>query len=143
MKPGVPLRRQQTGVVMIEMAIALPLLLLFLFGTINYGVAFYNKSVISNASREAARTGVIFRIPSRPSSSEIRSVAESYRNNLISFDSTSFSSFDVTVDKNGVPASGQTLTVTVRYRFGGVVGNLVPGMKNGLWLTSSTAMTYE
>lgn len=43
------------GVAMVEFAIILPLLILILFGIIDFGLLMYNKQVITNASREGAR----------------------------------------------------------------------------------------
>ena len=48
----------QKGVAAVEFAIVLPFLVLLVFGTIEFGVLFYNKQVITNASREGARVGI-------------------------------------------------------------------------------------
>ena len=45
----------------VEFAIILPLLLLFIFGIIEFSLFLYNKQVITNAAREGARRGVIVR----------------------------------------------------------------------------------
>ncbi len=51
----------QEGAAMIEFAIILPLLLLLIFGIIEFSLFLYNKQVITNAAREGARRGVIMR----------------------------------------------------------------------------------
>ena len=48
----------QKGVAAVEFAIVLPFLVLLVFGTIEFGLMFYNKQVITNASREGARAGI-------------------------------------------------------------------------------------
>jgi Flp pilus assembly protein TadG len=48
----------QKGVAAVEFAIVLPFLVLLVFGTIDFGVMFYNKQVLTNASREGARAGI-------------------------------------------------------------------------------------
>ena len=48
----------QKGVAAVEFAIILPFLVLLVFGTIEFGVMFYNKQVLTNASREGARSGI-------------------------------------------------------------------------------------
>ena len=48
----------QKGAAIIEFAIILPILVLLLSGTIEFGLLFYNKQVITNASREGARAGI-------------------------------------------------------------------------------------
>jgi len=47
----------QEGAAMIEFAIILPLLLLFIFGIIEFSLALFNQQVITNAAREGARRG--------------------------------------------------------------------------------------
>ena len=49
------------GAAMVELAIILPILLLVLFGIIEFSLIMYNKAVITNASREGARTGIVYR----------------------------------------------------------------------------------
>ncbi len=48
----------QKGVASIEFAVVLPLVILLICGTIEFGVLFYNKQVLANASREAVRAGI-------------------------------------------------------------------------------------
>lgn len=136
-------RCRQGGGATIEAALTFPLLLTLLFGGVNYGVVLYDKSVLAEASREAARAGVVFKVPLRPSSSDIAAVAQRFQGLLISFDPASASTFSVTVAGSETPTTGNNLSVTVNYRFKGVASNLTPGLGNGLWLSSTTAMTYE
>ena len=51
--------RNDQGGAMVELAIVLPLLFLIVGGIIEFGVLFYNKQVITNASREGARAGIV------------------------------------------------------------------------------------
>jgi Flp pilus assembly protein TadG len=48
-------RRQERGGVAVEFAILLPVLLILLFGIVDFGHALYMKQIVTNASREAAR----------------------------------------------------------------------------------------
>lgn len=48
----------QKGAAAVEAAIVIPLLALMAFGAIEFGLLFYNKQVIVNASREGARAGI-------------------------------------------------------------------------------------
>lgn len=133
----------QRGSSALELALAFPLLMVCLFGGLNYGMVCYDKSVLANASREAARFGTLYRVPTRPSNAEITAVANRSRNLMISFDTLSAASYTVDIAGDAPIQSGSILTVTVRYQFQGVARGLVPGMGNGLWLSASTAMTYE
>ena len=46
------------GVAAVELAICLPILILLVCGSIEFGLLFYNQQVITNASREGARAGI-------------------------------------------------------------------------------------
>ena len=49
----------QKGASLVEFALVLPLLMLILWGIIEFGLLLYNKQVITNASREGARAGIV------------------------------------------------------------------------------------
>ena len=52
----------ESGGALVEFAIVALLLLLLVGGIIEFGLLYYNKQVITNASREGARAGAIFKI---------------------------------------------------------------------------------
>ena len=45
---------------MVEFAIVLPLLLMLIFGMIEFSVMLYDKAMLTNATREGARFGILF-----------------------------------------------------------------------------------
>jgi hypothetical protein len=47
------------GVAAVEFGLLLPVLLLILFGIINFGLLFYDQAVVTNAAREGARWAAI------------------------------------------------------------------------------------
>ena len=49
----------QTGAQLVEFAIILPLLITILFAVIEFGFMLYDQAIITNASREGARSGVV------------------------------------------------------------------------------------
>ena len=55
--------KNQKGAAAVEFAIVLPLLVSLVFGIIDFGLLLNNKQVITNASREGARTGIVNRDP--------------------------------------------------------------------------------
>lgn len=67
----------QRGGSAVEFAIVLFVLLLIVFGIIEFGLIFYNQQVITNASREGARFGIVMRVP-RHSADEIAQVVSNY-----------------------------------------------------------------
>ena len=53
--------KRQEGSNLVEFALVLPLLLILVMGIVEVGLAIYDKAVITNACREGARAGIIFR----------------------------------------------------------------------------------
>ena len=53
------LRKSQAGQAMVEMALALPVLLMLVGGIVDFGWLYYNKIALNNAAREGARYAVI------------------------------------------------------------------------------------
>lgn len=87
--------RPQRGQTVVEFAFMLPLLVLFLIGIIDFSILFYDKAVVTNASREGARQGSIFRSNSTTGaympldSTGIQGAVNSYlTNNVATFGST-------------------------------------------------------
>ena len=54
--------KNQKGAALVEFALVLPMLLLILFGIIEFSILLYDKAVITNASREAARAGIVYTV---------------------------------------------------------------------------------
>jgi Flp pilus assembly protein TadG len=69
--------KSQNGGAAVEFAIVLPILVLLVFAIIEFSVALYDKAMITNASREGARAGIVFSDP-RISDNEITSVVNNY-----------------------------------------------------------------
>jgi hypothetical protein len=74
---GAPLSSRQKGATTVEFAVILPLLLVLIFGIIEFGLFLFNRQVINNAVREAARAGIVVRIP-RLSDAEIDTIARNF-----------------------------------------------------------------
>ena len=51
--------REPHGAAAVEFALVLPLLLLILFGTIEWGYYFFNREIVINSAREGARAGTL------------------------------------------------------------------------------------
>ena len=73
------------GASAVEFALILPFLILIIFGTIELCLYLYNKNVITNASREGARAGIVGKMP-RLSNNDIETVVKNYcQDYLITF----------------------------------------------------------
>src|SRR5712692_6093172 len=68
---------EEAGAVAVEFALVLPILILLVFGSVEFGLALYNKEVITNAGREGARAGIIIGNP-RPTATQITTVVQAY-----------------------------------------------------------------
>lgn len=135
-------RKNQKGVAAVEFALLLPLLLLILFGTIEFSLALYDKAIITNASREAARAGVVLSNP-KPTVTQIQAVATNYlQNYLITLSGTATPT--VTVPSGAGGSFGTPLTVVVSYSFTGLgLGTLMSSITGPLAISSSTTMNNE
>ncbi|MDH3999245.1 MAG: pilus assembly protein, partial [Desulfuromonadales bacterium] len=69
--------QKERGTALVEFSLVLPLLLMVLFGIIEFSILFYDKAVITNASREAAREWVVYR-DVRWDSDQIAAVVDNY-----------------------------------------------------------------
>ncbi len=109
----------RNGTAIVEFAVVLPVLLLILMGIIEFSFVLYDKAVLTNASREGARFGIVSQNP-RVTDSQIKTVVKNYcKNFLITFGSDTLedSSIDISpASRDGLPF-GSDLTVTLNYRY--------------------------
>lgn len=137
--------KNQKGAAAVEFAFVLPLLLLLLFGIVEFSILFYNKAMITNASREGARAGIVF-AETRLTQTEIKTIVDNYIvTHLINFNPSQ--SPDTIITQTGT-ASGDSLTVTVTYQYDFLVfpnlAQLVGGVfANIQTLEAVTVMRYE
>ncbi|MFP3891003.1 TadE/TadG family type IV pilus assembly protein [uncultured Ralstonia sp.] len=135
-------RSNQRGIAAVEFALVLPVLLLLLFGIIEFALAMYDKAVITNASREAARAGVVLKNPKR-TTTEIQNVALNYcQNHLITLHGTAQPTVTVPSGQGG--SFGTPLTVTVSYSYSGLaLGAIIRPFTGPLLLTATSVMNNE
>jgi Flp pilus assembly protein TadG len=133
---------RQRGAAVIEFALILPILLILLVGTIDASLALYDKAVITNASREGARAGIVARSPPL-TDAQIQQIVQNYlQGALVSLGSTS--ALPAVQIQKGTWNGDAILTVTVRYTFQGLgLGGLSASLGKPWDLQSSTVMVYE
>ena len=141
----------QKGVAAVEMALILPLLLILLFGIIEFSIVLYDKAMITNASREGARTGILYRADPQTGAydprdlAEIQAVVDNYLLNYL----INFRPGLHTVEVSAVATSGQLRTVTVRYPYNFLVFPNLPPLLGGsagplkIDLAATTVMRTE
>ena len=146
------LKKREKGAVAVEFALLLPLLVLLIAGSVEFGLAWFNKQVITNASREAARAGIVQEADgSRMAPGAVQNVARNYcQGLLVTFGPDPLTA--LTVDPpdllDGGQNRGNRLMITVRYQYDflflpdmrGLIGDR--GLED-LTLVAQTTMRYE
>lgn len=137
------LKCESRGVAAVEFAIVLPLLLLLIFGIIEFSLVLYDQAIITNASREAARAGVVVR-KAKATEAQIKTVATNYcQNYLISFGTTPTPAITVSETTNPDFSTPQ-LSVTVSYTYSGLMlGPFLSAITGPLTLSATSVMIEE
>jgi hypothetical protein len=130
---------KQKGAQAVEFALVLPFFILILFAVLDFGMLVYNKAIITNASREGARSGVLFTPPPWSNAAAIDAACNYARSALIGVNrGTTSAKCDstgnpaVTVFVGGTapcpspsssgsktPEFGDLIAVTIKYSFSG------------------------
>jgi Flp pilus assembly protein TadG len=135
-------RASQRGTSSVELALILPIFLFVLFGLIELSVALYDKAVLTQASREGARAGIVLRQP-KLSVAEIQQVVLNYtRGSLISLGTSKDPV--VTVTQSTPATYPNPLSVKVDYTYTGLgLGALMSAVTDPVVLSATTAMINE
>jgi Flp pilus assembly protein TadG len=133
--------KTQRGSAALEFAMVLPIFLLLVFAIFEFGLILYDKAVITNASREAARAGVVVRT-TKLTATQIEKIATDYCSNyLISFKAVNP---PTTVATGAGGSFGTPLDVTVTYTYYGLgLGALISPISGPITLTATTVMNNE
>lgn len=109
----------EQGQALLEFALVLPILLLLVFGIIEFGIIFFDNLVITQAAREGARVGVV-----GGSDTEIRGIVEQSAGSL------DLSRMQIVIDPDQSGRSrGDSLKVEVYYNvpiLTPIMGQLIP-----------------
>lgn len=132
----------QRGAVALEFALLLPVFLVILFGTIEFGRMMYGREIVTNAAREGARAGIVARAPvtTKPSGATITAIANNY------LTGTGISPASVTFTPVGAQlAYPAPLTVTVQYQYNFLIPYIpaVVGIPNPLIINTQVVMIHE
>jgi len=133
----------QRGASAVEFALVLPLLVTFLVGVVDLSLALYNKWVLTQASWDAVRAGIVLRSP-KLTAAEIAAVAvERSSPLLVTLGGSSTPTVAVTPTTGG-GAFGTPLSVTVTFAYKGLLlGSLISPSTGTLTLSGSTSMNNE
>ncbi len=145
-------RSKQKGSQIVEFAFALPVLLVFILLALDFGFLVYDKAIITNAGREAARKGTTLSAATW-SSGAVKQVACDYAKTLListssgSHTDTCTGAADpvitVTLPFGGTaPTFGQPVKIAVSYPYNGFLTSV--GTWTSAWVvTSSAQMNHE
>ncbi len=133
--------KTQKGIAAVEFALVLPILIVLAFGIIEFSLILYDKAVITNASREGARAGIVSQSPRMPDA-EVTTIVDNYcKNYLVTFGTPNNPVTAITRTGNSF---GDELTVAVTYSYGFLVlPGFITGMTGPLNLTATTVMRME
>lgn len=134
--------KDERGIAALEFALILPLLLLLLGGMAEISLMLYDQAILTNASREGARAGIVLRQP-KPSAAEIEAVALNYAAGaLVSLGAASAPA--VTVDQAPDPIFATPLRVTMTYDFAGFAAvGVLTALTGPVRLTATAVMNHE
>ncbi len=147
----------QKGTTVVEFALVAPLLFVLMFGIFEFGLLLFDKAVITNASREGARAGIVFdtanlrgtdnKVVYSAVDTEVKRVVNEYFSSvpLISPGSTSTHSVNTAISGDD---PGDTLTVTVTYPFRHLIVSKLTALIGGplsdtVNLSAVTNMRFE
>jgi Flp pilus assembly protein TadG len=139
--------RNCRGVVAVEAALIFSFILFpLIFGIIEFSLLLYNKQVITNASREGARAGIVIQSP-RLTDGEIEGIVLTYcGNHLITFGVVDDPQINISpaYGTRQTATFGDDLTVTVTYDYDFLVlPNFLEGFVGDINLTATTLMKME
>ena len=135
-------RRAQAGTTVVEAAFVFPLMLLLLFGIGEFGIAFTQWNSLTNAAREGARMGVVFRSPCDDTGGVITNSVITTVENFAS--SSGLDPTSITTTVTGVcTGTGTPLTVTSTFPYNYIALNALAGLAPSTNLSARTVMRNE
>lgn len=141
----------QKGAEVVEFAITASLLFLILFGIIESSVALFDKATLTNAGREGARTGILYRPAPRDLATEdsaITQAIEDYAADLLISLGGDASMTTVIqrndLDGNGIFDAGDEVVVTITYPYQFLIlPEFIGTLGGALNLTATSVMRAE
>ena len=139
--------KAQKGAAAIEFAIVLPLFIVLTFGIIEFGVIMYNKAILTNASREGARFGILFNKPVH-TTAQIETRVETYLKDgdlLINLGGPKPDTDSISIDPIPYPRLfGAEVRVKVNFSYDFLLlPSFIPFIPNPLDLSCVTIMRQE
>jgi Flp pilus assembly protein TadG len=125
--------KNKRGQALVELALALPLIIMLVMGTIEFGRLFHSYLLITNASREGARIAITG-VDNTIITDRINEVTSALNNTKVII---------ISPDDKNLRFSTIPVTVTVNYNHNIITPILDSVLPNPVTLTSSTSMRME
>ncbi len=133
-------RRFEAGTTIVEATIVLPLMLMLTFGILEFGISFTRWNSLTNAVREGARMGVVFRAPCVAGT--VTTLIETTVSDFA--DSSGLDPASITTTVTGAcGGTGTQLTVTATSPYNYVVLSALAGLASSAPLSARTVMRNE
>jgi Flp pilus assembly protein TadG len=133
-------RRAEAGTSIVEAAIVLPLMLMLMFAITEFGISYTRWNSLTNAVREGARTGVVFRSPCNTGT--VTTLIETTVSNFA--DSSGIDPANITTTVDGVcTGTGTPLTVTATVPYNYIALSSLAGFAPSTELNARTVMRNE
>lgn len=123
--------KSQKGSAIVEMALVLPILIVLVFGIIDFGRVFHAYLTIDHAGREAARMASVREF------GQVTTTAVNKSGGMITASHVSVSYDDASQKR------GSNVTVTINYPITFLTPVIQPFFKDGFTLTDTTTMRIE
>lgn len=131
---------QTSGIAAVEFALILPVLLLFLFGIIEMGLAWHSKQVVANVCREGARFGTLYTAtPSADPNGDVETYVAQVLNQ-IGFPASQVVSITSTGAEGG---TGTPVTVSVSVSHYFPVLSPIAGLQSSITINGTAVMRHE
>jgi Flp pilus assembly protein TadG len=137
--------RSEKGQAAVEFALVLPILLMLIFGIIDFGRILYTKNALTSLSQESARHMSIYYVSDGTNGTVLSTYVSAHPGTLAT---TAFKKSD---NSSGIQISPTTITtgsevnVTLTYKIYYITPfvNMIPGLTNPFYITSSSTFRAE
>ncbi|MFW6188855.1 MAG: TadE/TadG family type IV pilus assembly protein [Planctomycetota bacterium] len=137
-------RSRRNGQAVVEFALVLPLFVLLVFGALEFGRAYYNIHLLTNAAREGAREGSL---PGKLEA-DVEQKVDSFLNG-VGLSGTWTTGVTVTApdgtERSGLAAAqeGDAVAVGITYQFTVLSGSVLPGFSGTVPLEGRCVFRHE
>ena len=128
--------RSESGASAVEFALLLPVLVMILFGIIEFGLALYRQAIFTNASREGARLVIVQSVPAI-TNAQINAAIDNY----LTPAGITPGTVSRTIVAGGVTGTPVQVTLTLPYTFVVLAG--LTSVAPLINLTARTEMRHE